>query len=93
MRVIFASSGMVTATLRRAWCLESILGEAAPSANGMNRGKPRTDHRHHAIDAIVTALTGERTVQFMNWLSQNAPDWFKGPRKLLGICPAPGRIL
>lgn len=41
-RVIYASSGLVTATLRKAWGLESILREAAGSANGENKGKPRT---------------------------------------------------
>lgn len=62
-RVIFATSGMATATLRRGWELESILGQAGPSANGQNRGKPRHDHRHHAIDAIVVALTSNAAIQ------------------------------
>ena len=48
-RVIQATQGQVTATLRRAWNLESILGSGD--------GKGRDDHRHHAIDAIVTGLT------------------------------------
>ncbi len=62
-RAVYASSGMVTATLRRAWGLESILREAAFSANGQNRGKPRSDHRHHAVDAITIALTSQTTIQ------------------------------
>lgn len=62
-RAVYASSGMVTATLRRAWGLESILREAAPSANGQNPGKPRSDHRHHAVDAVTIALTSQATVQ------------------------------
>lgn len=65
-QVIFASSGAVTATLRRAWQLESILREAAPSANGQSKGKPRTDHRHHAIDALVIALTKPAVIQSMS---------------------------
>jgi CRISPR-associated endonuclease Csn1 len=32
------------------------LREAVPSAGGQNRGKARTDHRHHAIDAVTIAL-------------------------------------
>lgn len=65
-RVIFASSGAVTATLRRAWGLEQILREAAPSGNGLSKGKPRTDHRHHAIDAITIALTRQAVIQSMS---------------------------
>ena len=49
--------------VRRAWGLEAILREALAAANAESRGKPRTDHRHHAIDAIVMALTNEKTVQ------------------------------
>lgn len=62
-RVVQASSGVVTATLRRAWKLEEILREPEESANGVNRGKPRTDHRHHAVDALVIALTSNSAVQ------------------------------
>lgn len=65
-RVIFASSGAVTATLRRAWGLEHILRQAAPSSNGQSKGKPRTDHRHHAIDAITIALTKQAVIQSMS---------------------------
>jgi CRISPR-associated endonuclease Csn1 len=64
-QVIYASSGAVTATLRRTWGLEAILREAAPSNNGQSKGKPRTDHRHHAIDAITIALTSQSTIQMM----------------------------
>ncbi len=65
-QVVYTSSGTVTATLRRMWKLESILREAAPSNNGHNKGKPRTDHRHHAVDAITVALTTTAAVQSMN---------------------------
>jgi CRISPR-associated endonuclease Csn1 len=65
-QAIFASSGFVTATLRRAWGLESILREAVPSTNGQNKGKPRTDHRHHAIDAITIALTKQSVIHAMS---------------------------
>jgi CRISPR-associated endonuclease Csn1 len=64
-QVIYASSGAVTATLRRVWGLEAILREAIPSNNGQSKGKPRTDHRHHAIDAITIALTRQSVVQTM----------------------------
>lgn len=64
-QVIYASSGAVTATLRRIWGLEAILREATPSSNGQSKGKPRTDHRHHAIDAITVALTSQSVIQMM----------------------------
>lgn len=56
-RVIFASAGLLTATLRREWQLEKILREPEAASSSRKPGKPRTDHRHHAIDAIVIALT------------------------------------
>ncbi|MCL2660425.1 MAG: type II CRISPR RNA-guided endonuclease Cas9 [Acidobacteriaceae bacterium] len=64
-QVIYASSGAITATLRRAWGLEAILREAAASSNGESKGKPRTDHRHHAIDAIAIALSRPNFIQAM----------------------------
>ena len=47
---VFAVTGGHTAILRRNWQLSSILSET--------KEKPRdSDHRHHAIDAVVVALT------------------------------------
>ncbi len=43
-----ASTGGITSTLRRSWQLEGIL---------RGHGKARSDHRHHAVDAVVLALT------------------------------------
>lgn len=45
---ILAATGVVTATMRRSWNLEGLLG---------GLGKTRNDHRHHAVDAAVLALT------------------------------------
>jgi CRISPR-associated endonuclease Csn1 len=64
-QVIFASSGAVTATLRSSWGLEAILHELVPAEPGESRGKPRTDHRHHAVDAITIALTRPGVIQSM----------------------------
>jgi CRISPR-associated endonuclease Csn1 len=74
-QVVFASSGMVTATLRKGWGLEAILREAAPSANGQNRGKPRTDHRHHAIDAITIALSRPKMIAALSRNNAQDPYW------------------
>lgn len=53
-RVVFTSTGQVTATLRREWRLNGIL--PAPAGLTEPAEKARHDHRQHAIDAIVTAL-------------------------------------
>lgn len=50
-----AVKGGTTATLRRAWGLNGLLD---PSGE-----KTRLDHRHHAVDALVTAMTDVRAVQ------------------------------
>lgn len=51
---VFCVSGGLTAHLRREWQLSAALaGE---------ENKSRDDHRHHAIDALVVALTNERAV-------------------------------
>lgn len=84
-RVIHATTGMVTATLRKSWGLEAILREALPSYNGDSKGKPRTDHRHHAIDAITIALTSQSTVQRMSAAAANAPSWQLERRSFRGL--------
>lgn len=53
-RVVFTSTGQVTATLRREWRLNGVL--PAPAGLTSPAEKSRHDHRQHAIDAIVTAL-------------------------------------
>lgn len=65
-RVIHASPGGLTAILRRNWGLEAILREAEPSTNNERAGKPRSDHRHHAIDAIVIALSTPAALQSLS---------------------------
>lgn len=87
-RAIFASSGMATATLRRAWCLESILRQPEASANGQRPGKPRHDHRHHAVDAMVVALTSNATIQRLSLA--NAAAAAAGSERTSSRClPAP----
>jgi len=54
-RRIQTTKGGVTSELRNAWDLNRILGDGP--------GKSREDHRHHAIDAIVVALTDAQTVK------------------------------
>ncbi len=51
---VFVSAGGATAIVRRKLGIEGVLGGG---------GKNRSDHRHHAIDAIAIALTGPAEVK------------------------------
>ena len=59
---IQASTGGVTGKLRADWGLNAILGDG-PTENGGYVAKSRDDHRHHAIDALVIAMTTNATVK------------------------------
>jgi len=78
-QVILASTGAVTATLRRNWKFEEILRGIIPPEPSESSGKPRTDHRHHAIDAIVIALTRNNVIQAMAQSAALEP-WQPGTR-------------
>jgi len=80
-RAIFVSSGMVTGLLRNAWCLNlsGIIGEdalkclqgpgeekEARTRRSESKKKDRSDHRHHALDAVVIALTSEKVIREIN---------------------------
>jgi len=57
------SKGEATAWLRHTWGLNRILaGDGPPEKN-------REDHRHHAVDAVVIALTSRRLFQHLSKLS------------------------
>lgn len=73
-RCVFASSGSITSKLFKRWGLNKLLKndyqramEEAKDQDGKidrpDDSKNRTDHRHHAIDAIIIALTSEKTIQ------------------------------
>lgn len=48
-RGVMAVPGTLTGLLRKAWGMNALIGEVD--------SKNRSDHRHHAIDALVVALT------------------------------------
>lgn len=89
-RAIFVSSGMVTSLLRDAWCLNlsEVIGEdaykspeceddsrtARRTRRNESKKKDRSDHRHHALDAVVIALTTENLVQKINTLASQFYD-------------------
>ncbi|MHA7099684.1 type II CRISPR RNA-guided endonuclease Cas9 [Roseivirga pacifica] len=65
---ITVASGQVTDKLRRFWGLNTILQDSG--------AKERTDHRHHAIDALTLAATEVRHIQEIskwNRLERNTP--------------------
>jgi len=59
-----AVSGRVTAKLRKFWGLNNILG--------LDGEKNREDHRHHAVDALVVALTHPGVTEVLShyWRSE-----------------------
>ncbi len=57
-RRVHASPGRVTAVLRDIWKLNQILGKSGD--------KSRDDHRHHAIDAFVIAVSTPAIVKAMS---------------------------
>lgn len=66
---VIGSKGGLTAELRHQWGLDTILSELPDSPAWQEQGslhpgeKNRADHRHHAIDAIVVALTNRSRLQ------------------------------
>ncbi|HEY1902579.1 MAG TPA: type II CRISPR RNA-guided endonuclease Cas9 [Terracidiphilus sp.] len=90
-RCVYASSGVLTANLRKRWGLNAVLKDTYSNENGTD-AKARTDHRHHAIDAIVIALTTESMIQQASIDSQRhdrasgflAPRYFTPPWPRVG---------
>ncbi len=64
LKHVQVSSGGVTAELRKAWKMNSILNDGGE--------KTREDHRHHAVDAIAVALTTPSIVKKMSQYAQQA---------------------
>jgi len=57
---VWVIPGRLTALLRGKWGLNRLLSDA-----NIGDAKNRLDHRHHAIDALVTALTDRALLQHM----------------------------
>lgn len=65
-RRVFATTGRITAYLRQRWNLNSLIGHPDE--------KNRADHRHHAIDALVTALSTPSAVKMLSDAARDAED-------------------
>ena len=68
---VFAPSGQTTAYFRNLWKLNAILNDG-PSTDGGRVAKSRGDHRHHAVDAVVIALTDPGMVKRLSDAAQRA---------------------
>lgn len=71
---VLGLKGQLTAELRWQWGLDTILAELPDSpawqeqSKLRNGEKNRADHRHHAVDAIVVALTNRSRLQELSRL-------------------------
>jgi len=85
---VYVTTGQLTGMLRARWGLNSLLG-------GDNK-KVRTDHRHHAIDAIVVGAIDRNLLQEMSRraaqaeaedrsdITRDVPEPFSGFRNVVG---------
>jgi CRISPR-associated endonuclease Csn1 len=74
-RRVYVTPGRMTAMLRRLWGLNSLLPDHNFVENEhSNAPKNRLDHRHHTIDAAVTAVTGPGLIQRIAKAAGRAED-------------------
>ncbi|MDZ4688846.1 MAG: type II CRISPR RNA-guided endonuclease Cas9 [Planctomycetaceae bacterium] len=82
-RHIFSTKGQYTGMLRRDWgLLEDLMARVdSPEATGIveprarRDKKDRTDHRHHAIDAVVIALCGPELLTKLGTQARDAAEY------------------
>jgi CRISPR-associated endonuclease Csn1 len=90
---VHATTGRLTAMLRRRWGLNSILGGDTENADEPSRNA-RDDHRHHAIDAIVIGATDPALLREMcrraDALERQGRDW--RPEEAAPDEPFPGML-
>ncbi len=86
---VWVTPGRLTSDLRHAWGLNSVLaGHNRAETEAGDVKKNRNDHRHHALDATVIALTDRALLQrvttaagkadsehSLNWVRHIAPPW------------------
>jgi len=80
-----AIPGKLTALLRGKWGLSALLpGHNLAGADGAPPRKNRDDHRHHALDAFVIAMTDQRLLKMISDLNADADR-----RRLIDAIPEP----
>ena len=73
-----ASRGMATSEIRYAWGLNTILPNPNADEDDDDKKKVRIDHRHHAIDAFVVALTSHKILMVLTEYMKYKRDNQKG---------------
>lgn len=87
LRHVWVTPGRLTSDLRWVWGLDSILsGNTIDDPDAPVR-KNRDDHRHHAIDAVVVALTDRRMLQIAANEAKNKRSDQNNGRLLAGLPP------
>jgi CRISPR-associated endonuclease Csn1 len=84
-RRVFARSGRATSDFRALWKLNGILNDG-PTTGGGQAEKARSDHRHHAVDAVVIGLANDSMIQRLSRAAQMAPQLH---RRLFGPLEGP----
>lgn len=82
-----AIPGKLTAMLRGKWGLNALLGDHNRAGGDIDDGparKNRDDHRHHAIDAFVIAMTDQRLLKAISDLNSEADR-----KRLIEAVPLP----
>jgi CRISPR-associated endonuclease Csn1 len=98
---VIVSNGTLTDRLRRRWELDAVIPDLAKIGRAWldekahsNGQKSRADHRHHAIDALVVALTDRSLIKRLSTLNARGDDGngkhYNDGRVLLPDCPIPG---
>ena len=89
-RHVWVTPGRLTGDLRQVWGLNTVLsrGHNRAEDDDTPMRKNRDDHRHHAIDAIVIALTDRATLKAVADYAKTQDD-ATSELKLLSGFPAP----
>lgn len=82
--------GSTTAIIRKSWGLNPLLQKPDAKTGEVSDDKNRDDHRHHAIDAVVIALTDVRFMQLLSRLSALYGGYALGEHDLKIAQPWPG---
>lgn len=80
---VWVTPGRLTSDLRWTWGLDSVLSPGKQDES-VGPAKNRLDHRHHAIDAIVVALTDRALLKSVATLAGKAEERFD-KRHLAGL--------
>lgn len=87
---VIVTKGTATADLRYLWGFDDILGlkeKVDENTGELSPVKNRDDHRHHAIDAVIIALTSRGALQKLS--TWNAYDRFNRRRAARQTLPKP----